>query len=215
MRNASRGPRTTKGADPVGSGSAPFVDELVDNYLRSSVAATCTNMPVSSAINRPRPRGSGPPFILPRMKPSSGSASITSNGAFACASARSIGSLPADDQPPNVRVTSTCKPTSAALVTQGAALCSGESKPGGSCWTSSMIRKISGPLHQARDSSSSADRPGGGSRRGQPAPQPGQPPPRAGGVVAELLDVVGAQRGQQLTTRVAQPHLRRGTRCRL
>ncbi len=30
---------------------------------------------VSSAISRPRPRGSGPPFILPRMKPSSGSAS--------------------------------------------------------------------------------------------------------------------------------------------
>jgi uncharacterized protein YbjT (DUF2867 family) len=52
-------------------------------YLRSSVAATWTNTPVSSAISRPRPRGSGPPFILPRMKPSSGSASITSNGAFA------------------------------------------------------------------------------------------------------------------------------------
>jgi hypothetical protein len=52
-------------------------------YRRSSVAATWTNTPVSSAISRPRPRGNGPPFILPRMKPSSGSASITSNGAFA------------------------------------------------------------------------------------------------------------------------------------
>src|ERR1700750_3358640 len=91
------------------------------SYLRNSVAATWTNTPVSSAINRPRPRGSGPPFILPRLKPSSGSASMTSNGALAWASARSIGSLPADDHPPKVRVTITCKPTSAALVTHGAA----------------------------------------------------------------------------------------------
>ena len=52
-------------------------------YRRKSVAATWTYTPVSSAISRPRPRGSGPPFILPRMKPSSGSASITSNGALA------------------------------------------------------------------------------------------------------------------------------------
>jgi hypothetical protein len=52
-------------------------------YRRRSVAATWTNTPVSSAISRPRPRGNGPPFILPRMKPSSGSASITSNGALA------------------------------------------------------------------------------------------------------------------------------------
>src|ERR1700737_1628645 len=57
-----------------------------------------------------------------------------------------------------------------ALGTQGGALCSGESKPGGSCWTSSMIRKISGPLHQARDNRSSADSPGGGSRRANTAP---------------------------------------------
>src|SRR5580693_9114698 len=98
------------------------------------------------------------------MKPSSGSASITSNGAFAWCNDRSIGSLPAEDQPPNVRVTSTCKPTSAALVTQAAALCSGESKPGGSCWTSSTIKKISGPLHHDRDNNSCADKPGGGSR---------------------------------------------------
>jgi hypothetical protein len=52
-------------------------------HRRRSVAATWTNTPVSSAISRPRPRGNGPPFILPRMKPSSGSASITSSGAFA------------------------------------------------------------------------------------------------------------------------------------
>ena len=86
------------------------------------------------------------------------------NSAFAWCSARNIGSLPADDQPPNVRVTITCKPTSAARVTHAAALCSGESKPAGICWMSSTIRKISGPLHQECDNSSCADRPGGGSR---------------------------------------------------
>ena len=79
-------------------------------------------------------------------------------------SARNIGSLPAEDQPPKLRVTITCKPTSAARVTQGAALCNGESKPGGNCWMSSTIKKISGPLHHDRDNSSCADSPGGGSR---------------------------------------------------
>src|SRR5262249_60091513 len=99
-----------------------------------------------------------------------GGASTARGGASGGCSARNGGSLPAEDQPPNVGVTITCKPTSAALVTHGTALCSGESKPGGSCWTSSMIRKISGPLHHARDSSSSADSPGGGSRRANTAP---------------------------------------------
>ena len=162
---SDRAPPHKKVPHPYGRGTFSR-----SSYRRRSVAATWTNTPVSSAISRPRPRGSGPPFILPRMKPSSGSASITSSGALAWASARSIGSLPADDHPPKVRVTMTCRPTSAARVTHGAAFCSGESKPGGSCCTSSMIRKISGPLHHARDSSSSADKPGGGSRRVSTSP---------------------------------------------
>ena len=71
--------RKREGPPPLRAGGPP----RDAGYRRKSVAATWTYTPVSSAISRPRPRGSGPPFILPRMKPSSGSASITSNGALA------------------------------------------------------------------------------------------------------------------------------------
>ena len=72
-------PANAKVPPPLRAGGPP----RDAGYRRKSVAATWTYTPVSSAISRPRPRGSGPPFILPRMKPSSGSASITSNGALA------------------------------------------------------------------------------------------------------------------------------------